>query len=267
MQSLPKFTAVDPVHPPAAYVGGKRILAKTIIERINATPHTGYAEAFVGMGGVFLRRDRAPKTEVINDINGEVANLFRILQRHYPQFIETLKFQITSRREFQRLAACDPATLTDLERAARFLYLQRTAFGGKVAGQSYGVDRNSGGRFNLTRLAPLLEDIHERMAGVIIECLDWREFIPRYDRPGMLFYLDPPYYGNEGDYGDGVFSREDFEALSALLKGIKGRFILSLNDQPEVRRIFADFAIEAVDCTYSIKGGVGKKVTEVIIKG
>lgn len=266
MQSPPKLTAVDPVHPPAAYIGGKRILAKTVIERINATPHTGYAEAFVGMGGVFLRRDRAPKTEVINDINGDVANLFRILQRHYPQFMETLKFQITSRREFQRLADCNPSTLTDLERAARFLYLQRTAFGGKVTGQTFGVVKDGGGRFNLTRLAPVLEDVHERMAGVVIECLDWRDFIPRYDRPGMLFYLDPPYFGNEGDYGDGVFSREDFEALSALLKGIKGRFILSLNDRPEVRRIFADFAIEAVDCTYSIKGGVGKKVTEVIIR-
>jgi hypothetical protein len=124
--------------------------------QINATPHTGYAEAFVGMGGVFLKRTQKPKTEVINDRNGEVANLFRILQRHYPQFMETLKFQITSRREFQRLVACDPSTLTDLERAARFLYLQRLSFGGKVTGRSFGVDKDGGGRFNVTRLGPVL---------------------------------------------------------------------------------------------------------------
>ncbi|EDQ34307.1 Site-specific DNA methylase [Hoeflea phototrophica DFL-43] len=256
---------VKPISPPAAYIGGKRILAKAIIERINATPHTGYAEPFVGMGGVFLRRASKPRTEVINDFNGEVANLFRILQRHYPQFMETLKFQITSRREFQRLVGCDPATLTDLERAARFLYLQRLSFGGKVTGQNFGVAKDGGGRFNITRLGPVLEDIHERMAGVVIEQLDWRDFLKRWDRPGMLFYLDPPYYGNEDDYGPGMFSRSDFEEMAATLKGLRGGVILSLNDRPEVRAIFKGFAIKAIDCTYSIAGGVGKKVKEVIV--
>jgi len=60
-------------------------------------PHETYAEPFVGMGGVFFRRRWAPRREVIN---GDVATLFRILLRHYPQFMETLKFQITSRAEF-----------------------------------------------------------------------------------------------------------------------------------------------------------------------
>ena len=217
------------------------------------------------MGGVFLRRDHKPRTEVINDRNGDVANLFRILQRHYPQFMETLKFQITSRREFQRLIRTDPETLTDLERAARFLYLQRLTFGSKVTGQSFGVDKDGGGRFNVTRLGPVLEDIHERMAGVVIEQLDWRAFLKRWDRPGMLFYLDPPYYGNEDDYGTGMFSRTDFEEMAKALKRLKGRFKLSLNDLPEVREIFEGFGIEAVDCTYSISGRAGKKVREVII--
>ncbi|PWV97691.1 site-specific DNA-adenine methylase [Hoeflea marina] len=261
------FSPVNPVSPPAAYIGGKRVLAKAIIERINATPHTGYAEPFVGMGGVFLRRTQKPKTEVINDRNGDVANLFRILQRHYPQFMETLKFQITSRREFQRLASSDPGTLTDLERAARFLYLQRLSFGGKVTGQNFGINRNGGGHFNVTRLGPLLEDIHERMAGVVIEQLDWRDFLRRWDRPGMLFYLDPPYFGNEDDYGVGQFSREDFSDMATALRAIQGRFKLSLNDRPEVREIFKGFEIDRIDCTYSIAGGVGQKVKEVIISG
>lgn len=258
---------VQPTRPAAAYIGGKKILSAVLIERINATPHGGYAEAFVGMGGVFLRRNRKPKTEVINDINGELATLYRILQRHYPQFMETLKFQITSRREFERLKASDPATLTDLERAARFLYLQRTAFGGKVKGQNFGIDKSGGGRFNINRLGPVLEEIHERMAGVVIESLPWDKFLPRWDRPGMLFYLDPPYWGNEDDYGAGVFSRDDFTALKEALRGLRGRFILSINDRPEVREVFKPFAMESVDCTYSVKGGKGKAVKELIISG
>jgi DNA adenine methylase len=259
--------AVLPISPPAAYIGGKRVLSKTIIELINKTPHSGYAEAFVGMGGVFFKRNHRPKTEVINDINGDVATLFRICQRHFPQFMETLKFQITSRREFERLVACVPSTLTDLERAARFIYLQRTAFGGKVVGQNFGVDKSGGGRFNLTRVAPLLEDIHERMAGVVIECLDWHDFIQRWDREGMLFYLDPPYFGNENDYGKNVFDRSDFETMAGLLAKIKGRFILSNNAAPEIRETFKVFQQKDVDCTYSVAGGVGKAVKELIITG
>ena len=118
---------VEPVNPPAPYLGGKRFLASTIIARIGEVDHGLYAEPFVGMGGVFFRRDRRPDAEVINDRNGDVVNLFRILQRHYAAFMDHLKFQLTSRREFERLSRTDPATLTDLERAARFLYLQRTA--------------------------------------------------------------------------------------------------------------------------------------------
>jgi len=121
---------VDPVNPVAPWLGGKRNLAKRICARIDAIPHRTYVEPFVGMGGVFLRRSCRPRGEVINDRSRDVSTLFRILQRHYPQFIETLRFQITTRAEFNRLTQTDPETLTDLERAARFLYLQRLAYGG-----------------------------------------------------------------------------------------------------------------------------------------
>ena len=257
---------VSPVSPAAPYLGGKRILSKTIIRMINGKPHDGYAEPFVGMGGVFLRRTMQPRMEAINDISGDVANLFRILQRHYPQFMDTLRFQITSRREYERLVRVDSTTLTDLERAARFLYLQRLAFGGKVSGRNFGVDKTSGARFNLLKLAPLLEDIHDRLAGVVIECLPWRTFIERYDRPGMLFYLDPPYWGNEKDYGADTFGREQFAEMAEVLSQLHGSFIVSLNAVEGVFETFKNFKIEEVDCSYSIAGkGRSKAVREVII--
>ena len=259
------LTPVAPAVPAAPYLGGKRILSKLIIKKINSTPHDGYAEPFVGMGGVFLRRSLQPRMEAINDISGDVANLFRILQRHYPQFMDHLRFQVTSRREYERLVRTDPSTLTDLERAARFLYLQKTSFGGKVSGQNFGVDKTNGGRFHLYKLAPQLEDIHERMAGVVIECLPWRRFIERYDRPGMLFYLDPPYWGNESDYGKSVFARSEFVEMAEVLAGIKGRFIVSLNAVPGVFETFRRFSIEEVDCSYSVAKDRTKPVKEVII--
>lgn len=265
MQNAFHFSEVRPVSPPAAYLGGKKQLAARIAALIEQIPHDLYAEPFTGMGGVFLRRRLIPRAEVINDISGDVVTLFRILQRHFPQLMEVMKFQITSRREFERLASVDPSTLTDLERAARFLYLQKLAFGGKITGRNFGVDTTGGARFNVTRLMPVLEEVHERLAGVVIECLDWRNLIERYDRPGTLFYLDPPYFGCETDYGKNVFKREDFAEMADRLASIKGRFMISLNDTPEVRETFARFPIVPVSLTYSVAGGNGKSVGEVII--
>lgn len=259
---------VAALQPVAPYVGGKRQLAARIVERIEAVPHQTYAEVFVGMAGVFLRRRQAPKSEVINDASRDVATFFRILQRHYPQFMDTLKFQVTSRARFEDLVRTDPTTLTDLERAARFLYLQRLSFGGKVASRTFGVDVGRAGRFNLNTLGPRLEELHERLAGVVIECLDFEAFIGRYDRPETLFYLDPPYWGSEGYYGKELFAQADFERLAAALRRLKGRFILSLNDCPEVRALFEGFAIEAVPVTYTVGGqGRTKPAGEVIISG
>lgn len=262
-----EMRAVSPTLPPAAWIGGKRQLASRLVGMISTIQHTTYAEPFVGMGGVFFRRTAAPKSEVINDRNGEVVNLFRILQRHYPQFMDTLKFQITSRREFERLKACDPATLTDLERAARFLYLQKLAFGGKVNGQHFGISLDRSARFNLTRLAPMLEDVHERLAGVIVENLDWSEFLDRYDRSGTLFYLDPPYFGSEDDYGKALFGRDQFAALAERLRRLRGRFILSINDVPEIRETFGGFTLHEAELTYTVSAGKSTAARELIIVG
>lgn len=165
------FEAVQPVRPIAPYIGGKRALAKRLVARIEAITHGIYAEPFVGMGGVFFRRRSRPRKEVINDISTDVVTLFRLLQRHFQQLLDVLKWQVCSRADFERLMAVDPATLTDLERAARFLYLQRTAFGGKVSGRNFGVSFDGPSRFDLTKLVPMLEAVHERLCGVDIERL------------------------------------------------------------------------------------------------
>lgn len=266
------LSPIAPTRPVAPYIGGKRNLAKRVIARIAAIPHITYAEPFVGMGGIFLRRDCRPRAEAINDWSMDVATFFRILQRHYVAFMDMLRFQLTTRAGFEQLLRTDPTTLTDLERSARFLYLQRAAFGGKVAGRVFGVSPATPARFDVTKLAPLLEAAHERLASVTIERLPWADFIARYDRPGTLFYLDPPYFQSEGDYvgddGRPLFERSEFEAMADLLGRLQGRFLLSINDRPEVREIFAGFDFEEVETTYQV-GGMGrpKRVGELVISG
>lgn len=266
MKKLEMLEPVAPTRPVAGYIGGKRALSARLVRMIGLVDHSCYVEPFVGMGGVFFRRDRRARAEVINDISADVANLFRILQRHYQQLLDVLKWQVASRAEFERLIAVDPDTLTDLERAARFLYLQRLAFGGKVMGRSFGTATTGGARFDLTKLVPMLEDVHERLAGVVIERLSYDRLIPRYDRPHTLFYLDPPYWGCTDDYGRDVFSEGDFECLSGLLKATKGRFIMSINDVPAIRDLFSWATIEPVELNYRVSGQV-TAARELIISG
>tara|TARA_R110000868_G_scaffold225568_2_gene477790 strand:- start:5803 stop:6621 length:819 start_codon:yes stop_codon:yes gene_type:complete len=270
MKSIPKSPrrTAPKAKPAAGYVGGKRNLAARLVKMIEAIDHQTYAEPFCGMGGVFLRRETATKCEIINDGSRDVATFFRILQRHFPQFIDTLKFQVTSRTAFERLVATQVESLTDLERAARFLYLQRLSYGGKVAGRTFGTQTGGSARFNMNTLVPRLEELHERLAGVVIECLPYADFIRVYDRPDTLFYLDPPYWGSEGYYGKELFSRDEFAKLADQLGGIKGRFILSINDTPGVRETFKPFKMKAVDTNYSVGGGKRQsKAKELIITG
>ncbi|HEY2070727.1 MAG TPA: DNA adenine methylase [Rhizomicrobium sp.] len=247
-------------------MGGKRVLAGELVKLIEGIAHESYIEPFVGMGGVFFRRRSRPRCEVVNDMAGDVATLFRILQRHYLAFVEMLRWQLTTRAEFERLVATNPVTLTDLERAARFFYLQKTAFGGKVTGRNFGVSPNEPSAFDITRIVPQLEAYHLRLAGVVIERLSYADLIPRYDRPGALFFLDPPYLGTEHFYGPGLFGREDFETLAELLRKLRGRFIMTVNDCPDTRRIFARFDQRGRAVTYGVSGGQ-TKARELIISG
>jgi len=256
---------VAPVNPVAPYIGGKKQLSAQIVKLIERVDHTQYAEPFIGMAGVFLRRRSIPKAEALNDISADVSTFFRVLQRHYVPFMDLLRYQFTSRREFARLLVTPPETLTDLERSVRFLYLQRLSFGGKVSGRNFGVSPGMPGRFDVTKLERTLDELSERLSGVIIENLPYAEFIRRYDTPETLFYLDPPYFGCEDDYGKGVFSRDDFCVLAELLASIEGRFILSLNDVPEIREAFSIFDLEEVDLTYSINGARQIQAKELII--
>jgi DNA adenine methylase len=252
MTTESEHVAVTPAEPPARWIGGKRHLAKRICAVLASTPHDAYAEPFVGMGGVFLRRAMRPRVEVINDASGDVVTLFRVLQRHPEALLRELRWRPAMRAEWERLREVRDQDLTDIERAARFLYVQTLAFAGKVTGQNFGVDPSSPFNFDLRRLEPRLKRIHDRLTDVVIEHLDWLDFIGRYDRPGTLFYLDPPYWGSEGDYGSQLFIRGDFQRLADKLVSIEGRFLLSINDRPEIRALFSWADIQAVETRYTL---------------
>ena len=199
---------------------------------------------------------KAPaKVAVINDINGELVNLYRVIQHHLEEFVRQFKWALSSRQIFKWLQATPTEPLTDIQRAARFFYLQKNAFGGKVAGQTFGTSATAPPRLNLLRLEEDLSDAHLRLAGATIEHLDWAECIRRYDRPATLFYCDPPYWGTTG-YGVG-FELAQYDRLAELARSIQGKMVISVNDIPEMRQAFGGLAMERVEITYAV-GGKGR---------
>ena len=167
------------------WMGGKRRLAKFILPLF--PQHQCYVEVFCGSGALFFMRNPAP-VEVINDINGELVNLYRIVKHHLDEFCRQFRWALVSRQLFSWLHDTPPETLTDIQRAARFYYLQKLAFGGQVSGQNFGTATTDGPRINLLRIEEELSDAHLRLCLAVIEQLDWAECVTRYDREHTLFY-------------------------------------------------------------------------------
>ena len=246
-----------------SWMGGKSLLANRIIPLM--PDHKCYVEVFAGAAWLLFKKPESP-AEVINDINTDLVTLYRVIQHHLDEFVRYFRWSLVSRDEFERLKAVDPNTLTDIQRAARFYYLTRQGFSAKLVSPSFGTGTTAAPRLNLLRIEEELSAAHLRLSRVYVENLPFQEVIRRYDRPHTLFYVDPPYYGCEDCYGEGIFKPTDFDALEAILAQVKGRFILSLNDHPEVRRIYERFQFREVSTRYTSGGADrSKKIPELLI--
>lgn len=231
------------------WMGGKRRLADILIPRF--PPHTCYVEVFAGGAALYFLRPPA-EVEVINDVNGELISLYRVVKCHLEEFVRQFKWALSSRDVFKWLQDTPPETLTDVQRAARFFYLQHQAFGGKVDGQTWGT-ATTAPPINLLRIEEQLSAAHLRLTNTYIERLHWRECMQRYDRPHTFFYLDPPYWQTEG-YGV-PFPFEEYLAIAETMRTLKGKAMLSINDHPQIREAFAGFHTETLDISYTVGGG------------
>lgn len=219
------------------WIGGKRMLRKAILERFPTDEVGRYVEVFGGAAWVlFAKEKKANQLEVYNDINSNLVNLFRCVKYHCGELQREMEWMLTSREQFfDCLAQGQGRGLTDIQRAARFFYTVKISFG---------CDR-----------------------GVNIENKDFADLIKVYDRPTALFYLDPPYVNTE-KYYDSPFSAQDHHRLREVLSQVKGRFILSYNDHPLIRELYADYRIEGITRTTTLagKGNNQTQYAELIIR-
>jgi len=233
---------------PLAYIGGKSKLAGTIIKMI--PEHRAYCEAFCGAAWVFFRKEPS-QYETINDLDSDLVTFYRVLQNHLEEFLRQFKWLLSSREWFKDWKRQQEAGgLTDIQRAARYYYLQRHSFAGRVRGRTFGTAPLDRPRINLIRMEEELSEVHLRLARVTIENLPWQDFIARYDRKQTFFYLDPPYY--KAPVYQHNLELEHYQEMAELLAKIKAKFILSINDHPEIREIVRGFKIKPVQLKYSV---------------
>lgn len=220
------------------WIGGKRILRGAIISRFPAVPPKRYIEVCGGAGWVFFRKERIPgQLEVFNDVNSQLINLYKCVKYHEPELQRWLQKIPYSRELFEDFKA-ETRGLTDIQRAARYFYIVKYSFGSNQ--RSFAT-----GGYSFGKVMDRLSLISDRLNGVVLENRDFERIIRVYDRSEALFYIDPPYVGSEELY-DNPFTPEDHDRLRDVLRGVKGKFILSYNDCPKVREMYAWAHVEAV---------------------
>lgn len=221
------------------WIGGKKSLRSAILAQFPEDAER-YIEVFGGAGWVlFCKEQAAGQLEVFNDFDGALINIYRCIKYH-PEAMRLELSLLPDAREvfFDCLAQSEQRGLTDIQRAARSLYLIKTSFG---------CDRNTfaTAQKGVSNITASFGAVQERLKKVVIEHQDFEHLIRTYDRPKALFYCDPPYVGTESYY-QAHFGTADHERLAAVLHSIKGRFLLSYNDCPAVRELYKDCAITPI---------------------
>lgn len=239
-----------------SWIGGKKLLRNKILEQF-PKDYDRYIEVFGGAGWVLFAKEKKGM-EVYNDINSDLVNLYRCVKYHPEALQKELDGILMSRELF--FDAIQPVRgLTDIQRAARFFVAIKESFGTGL--DSFGVRPK-----NMKKAIDFLTVASDRLSSVVIENVDFEQLIHTYDRPGALFYLDPPYYDAEKYYPD-RFQPEDHIRLRDCLSCIKGNFIVSYNDCRPIRDLYKDCTIVEVDRQNNLaaKGG-SRRYKELIIK-
>ena len=241
-------------------MGGKHAAAEKLIALF--PEHTCYVEVFGGAANVLFAKERS-KSEVLNDLNDQLVNVFRVIRWHPDEFFAELRLILHSRTEFNDCH--DQPGLTDIQRAVRYFYRLKTSFGGTGVKAhknfSFGTCRKA--TFN-TSAEETIEQAHRRLDGVCIENDDFEKIIKRYDRSHTFFFVDPPYW-QTADYGI-KFDWTDHTRLKNNLASIKGKFLLTINNHDDIVELYRDFYQQQTKVRYTVcHDDHNQQVTELII--
>ena len=236
--------------PMIKWVGGKRLMANEIISLL--PEHTCYCEVFGGGGAVLLAKEPS-RVEVYNDINGDLVSLFRVVRFHLDELLRELDWCVRSRQDF--LDTITQPGMTEIQRAARFFLRIGWSFGGM--GRHLGTHKTRSFASHANKMAALHE-VQARLDGVLIEGLDYRKCIEKYDAKTTCFFLDPPYTSG-AQYKDAPFTRDEHKELASVLHAIKGSWVLTYDDSEFVRGRYKDCTLKSISQKKGLKPPQGKR--------
>ena len=280
---------------PVSRVGNKSSILH-ILYALFPLEFNRFVDVFGGSGSVLLGKPQIHPFEVYNDFDRNLVNLFRCMKDRTVATLREIGFcNLNSREDFNAikkffesdgkftneylLEELELTALTfpppeakelqelrtritidyDVRRAAMFLKLLRYSY-------SSGCKSFASQPFDIRRLFGLIKELEDRMATVVVENQDFETLIKHYDRPDTFFYADPPYYSTEDMYAVG-FNWDDHVRLHDTLSNIKGKFLLSYNDCPEIRELYKDFSMFDFSRTHSMaqRYEAGKEFKELLI--
>jgi len=211
--------------------GTKRYTAEEIISYF--PKHDTYVEPFVGSGAVFFRKDKV-KNEVINDLDKTLITAYKLLKSvTEPQF-EKFK-SLKTLKQKQDFVNTTPTNSAD--RLYQYILKSCNTFSGTGKGKLY----KNNNQFSKIKN---IEEYKRRLRGTKILNQDYKKILKKYDSPATLFYLDPPYEKSKGLYDD---YQMDYEELQQIVRSLKGYVAISMNDSPNIRRIFKNYNIVKID--------------------
>jgi DNA adenine methylase len=239
---------------PFPWSGGKRALTGALLSLI--PNHKIYVEVFAGSAKLLFAKEPA-EFEVMNDLNGDVTNFFRVTKHRAAELAERLELEIVHAERFRELRSSPLSEVDDeVDRALRFAYLVWYSFGAKGEHFASSSAKNMRMKRSLALVRDLLIATAERLRTVLIEQRDFAEILARYDSPETLFYLDPPYVCFQPNGRYEPLPEERRAELFATLANLQGKFLLSFDDCAEIRKRAKEHGmkLKSVKVQYTIGG-------------
>jgi DNA adenine methylase len=233
-------------------------------------PHKVYVEPFGGAAHVIAQKPRIGH-EVYNDIDGIVVNFIMQAVERTEKLIDLCSVLPYSRELYEKWRS-EPLPRDPLEKAVRFFYLNRSAISkGNVdevprTGWRHSTTSHQNPAIGYVNACEVIRGFAKRMQGVMIEHLDFRQVIEKYDSEDALFYVDPPYVGREKFYAGG-FTLKDHYELAEMLNGSRAKVIVSYYDDPIINQIYRGWNVDRhMEFKQAVGGqNIGGQAEELLI--
>jgi DNA adenine methylase len=260
--------------PVLKWAGGKARLLPVLRTCLARQSFRRYFEPFLGGGALFF--DLAPKTAVLNDLNSELICCYQIVREHPAELFTQLKQMQVSESEFYRLRSVIPESLAPVERAARFIYLNKTCYNGLYRVNKKGQFNTPYGRNGKVSLADEsnLYGVSRLLKNARLMSEDYSVVVKEAEKDDFV-YLDPPYlpvgkYADFKRYTKETFFEDDHCKLADTFRELsdKGCFVLLSNSFHEkIAKLYSGFYQEVVEMPRFIncKGEGRGKVRELLV--